>query len=63
MPEQDIYIRSAAEGDLVQIRDIYAHYVLNGLASFEIEAPDLAEMTRRWTSVNGPELSLSGGRD
>lgn len=53
MPSQAFHIRAAAEGDLAQIRDIYAHYVLNGLASFEIEAPDLAEMTRRWNAANG----------
>jgi L-amino acid N-acyltransferase YncA len=34
MPKQAFHIRSAAAGDLAQIRDIYAYYVLNGLASF-----------------------------
>ena len=46
--DQAFQIRAADEGDIPQIRDIYTHYVLNGLASFEIEAPDLAEITRRW---------------
>ena len=51
MPKQAFHIRAAAEGDLAQICEIYAHYVLNGLASFEIEAPDLTEMTHRWTGA------------
>jgi len=51
MSEKAFHIRAAAVGDLTQIADIYAHYVLNGLASFETKAPDLAEMTRRWTAA------------
>ncbi len=51
MPSQAFHIRAAAAGDLAQIRDIYAHYVLNGLVSFETSTPDLAEITRRWTAV------------
>ena len=43
----DILIRDVADGDMAAIQDIYAHHVLEGLASFEEEPPDEAEMTRR----------------
>jgi phosphinothricin acetyltransferase len=47
----DPSIRQAVEGDLNRVQAIYAHYVLNGLASFEEEAPDLAEITRRFRAT------------
>ncbi|MCA8967663.1 MAG: N-acetyltransferase [Planctomycetes bacterium] len=40
-------IRDAVDTDLPAIQAIYAHHVTHGLASFELEPPDLAEMTRR----------------
>jgi phosphinothricin acetyltransferase len=40
-------IRDAVESDMAAIRDIYAFHVLNGLATFEETAPDVAEMVRR----------------
>ncbi len=40
-------IRDAAEADLPAIQAIYAHHVVHGSASFELEPPDLAEMTAR----------------
>ena len=43
----DILIRDVADGDMAAIQDIYAHHVLEGLASFEEEPPDEAELTRR----------------
>ncbi len=43
--------RDAAEADLPAIQAIYAHHVLHGTGTFEEEAPDLAEMTRRWCEV------------
>ncbi len=42
-----LLIRDSAPADLPAIQEIYAWHVLNGLASFEETAPDLAEMTRR----------------
>lgn len=36
---------------MASVTAIYAHYVLTGLATFEIEAPDEAEMRRRRTEV------------
>ncbi len=47
----EIEIRSAREADVSAITDIYAHHVLHGLATFEIEPPTLAEMTRRYQSL------------
>ncbi|MBM3546242.1 MAG: N-acetyltransferase family protein [Alphaproteobacteria bacterium] len=44
-------IRPATPADLPEIQRIYGHHVLNGLASFEEIAPDLAEMTRRYTAL------------
>src|SRR3954468_2697819 len=49
MPEPDI--RPATEADLPPVTEIYAHAVLHGTATFELIAPDLAEMTRRLRSL------------
>jgi L-amino acid N-acyltransferase YncA len=43
----DLLIRPVAPGDLAAITAIYAHAVRHGTASFEIEPPDEAEMSRR----------------
>lgn len=42
-----IALRPAREADIPVIRAIYAEAVVNGLASFELDPPDEAEMTRR----------------
>lgn len=44
-------VRPAAPQDLPAIQSIYAYHVLNGLASFEEEAPPLEEMQRRYEDV------------
>ena len=44
-------VRASAERDLAAITAIYAHHVLHGLASFEVEPPDAAEMARRRADV------------
>jgi L-amino acid N-acyltransferase YncA len=44
-------IRPAAPQDLPAIQSIYAYHVLHGLASFEEEAPPVAEMQRRHADV------------
>ena len=49
-------VRPAAAQDLPAIQAIYAHHVLHGLASFEEEAPPLAEMQRRYQDVTGQGL-------
>ena len=43
-----IYIRPAALTDLPAITAIYREAVLHGTATFELDPPDLAEMTRRF---------------
>lgn len=44
-------LRDATPGDVAAIREIYAHHVLHGLASFEETPPDVEEMRRRHSSV------------
>ncbi|MBX4000047.1 GNAT family N-acetyltransferase [Ralstonia pickettii] len=46
-----VTIRAVTEADLPTIVGIYAHHVRTGTASFEIDAPDLAEMTRRFHAL------------
>jgi len=45
-------LRSCTAADLPAIQAIYAHAVRFGSASFELEPPDLAEMTRRWRALD-----------
>src|ERR1700742_3863602 len=47
----DISIRPAALSDIPAIAAIYAHAVRHGTASFELEPPDEAEMTRRMQAL------------
>lgn len=51
MTASPLLIRPSTDADLPAIVDIYAHNVLNGTGTFELEAPDLAEMTRRRADV------------
>ena len=51
-----IALRAAAEGDLAAVAAIYAHHVRTGTATFELEAPDTAEMVRRWLDVTARGL-------
>ena len=44
-------IRAATSADLSAITRIYDHAVREGTASFEIEPPDEAEMTRRYRAL------------
>jgi L-amino acid N-acyltransferase YncA len=44
-------VRDSRDGDMEAVRAIYAHHVRNGLGSFEEEAPDLGELTRRRADV------------
>ncbi|MGI9128520.1 MAG: GNAT family N-acetyltransferase [Roseomonas sp.] len=50
---QNLLIRESVAADVPAITAIYAHWVINGPASFEIEAPDVAEMARRRDAVTG----------
>jgi phosphinothricin acetyltransferase len=51
MSAPDLLIRPSTPADLPAITDIYGWNVLNGTGTFELEAPDLAEMTRRRDDV------------
>jgi len=51
-----VIIRPAARSDLNAVTQIYAHHVNHGTATFETEAPDETEMTRRWGEVSGRGL-------
>ena len=44
-------IRPATAADLPSVTGIYEHAVLYGTATFELIAPDLAEMTRRFDAL------------
>ncbi|HYZ86492.1 MAG TPA: GNAT family N-acetyltransferase [Bryobacteraceae bacterium] len=44
-------IRHAIKADLEAITAIYAHHVLTGCATFELEPPDLATMTQRFEAL------------
>lgn len=46
-----VEVRDAAERDLAAVRAIYAHHVLNGLASFEEVPPSLDEIRARRARV------------
>ena len=51
-----VLVRAASEADMVAIQAIYAHYVLNGLATFEQLPPSVPEMVSRRASVLGAGL-------
>jgi phosphinothricin acetyltransferase len=46
-----IRIRPATAADIPAITAIYSRHVLHGLASFEVDPPDAAEMLRRQAAV------------
>ncbi len=48
-------IRDCTADDIPAIAAIYGHWVTHGLASFELEAPDVAEMRKRREAI------LAGG--
>jgi L-amino acid N-acyltransferase YncA len=43
----DIRLRPSEDRDVARVEAIYRHHVLNGVASFEDEPPDFAEIARR----------------
>jgi L-amino acid N-acyltransferase YncA len=47
MPTSALWVRPSAPADLEAIHAIYAHAVLHGSSSFELEPPELQEMARR----------------
>ena len=59
-------VRAATESDMAAVRDIYAHYVLHSLATFEETPPTLEDMlARRRASVDLglPYLVAEGNKD
>ena len=61
-----LLIRPSLQADLPAMTAIYAHHVTHGTGSFEIDAPDLAEMTRRRADVLAkglPHLVASRGAE
>ncbi len=48
--------RSAEPADLDAIGRIYAHHVLNGVATFEVDPPDRAEWETRFARIVGAGL-------
>ena len=66
MPPSTLLIRPSSPADLPAITSIYAHHVTHGKGSFELDAPDLDEMTRRRTDVLAkglPHLVASRGAE
>ncbi|MGE2722536.1 N-acetyltransferase family protein [Mycolicibacterium celeriflavum] len=51
MATTDLRIRATHPDDLDAIGDIYAHYVENTVATFELARPDRAEWDRRFDAV------------
>jgi len=46
-PSGLVAVRDAADSDIAAVQEIYAHHVLNGLASFEEVPPSVDEMAAR----------------
>lgn len=47
----NLIVRPCFQQDLEMVQLIYAHHVLTGTGSFELEPPSLAEMTARWSAI------------
>lgn len=47
----DILTRDSRDDDIPAIAAIYGHWVIHGLASFELDPPDAADMARRRAAV------------
>ncbi|WP_122666568.1 GNAT family N-acetyltransferase [Pseudomonas viridiflava] len=52
----DLILRTAREDDMPAVQAIYAHHVLTGIASFELQPPTVEEMLRRRAEVLSREL-------
>ena len=48
-----LIVRPCFQQDLEFVQLIYAHHVLSGTGSFELEPPGLEEMTERWSRIVG----------
>jgi phosphinothricin acetyltransferase len=47
----DLILRDARDDDMPAVQVIYAHHVIHGTASFELDPPPLAEMLRRRADI------------
>lgn len=56
MSSLGVTVRPTAPDDLETIAEIYAHYVRTGVATFELDAPDVAELGRRFDAVTAAGL-------
>ncbi len=56
MNSASLLIRTSTDADLLAITSIYGWNVLHGTGTFETDAPDQAEMTRRRSDVLGKGL-------
>jgi L-amino acid N-acyltransferase YncA len=56
MPDHPLLIRASTESDIGAVARIYGHAVLHGTGTFELEAPDEAEMAHRRADVLGKGL-------
>jgi L-amino acid N-acyltransferase YncA len=50
-PMSETILRAATSADLPAITEIYAHAVIDGTSSYELEPPTLAEMTERFAAL------------
>jgi L-amino acid N-acyltransferase YncA len=48
----DFLLRDCTEADIPAITAIYAHAVLTGFGTFEIDPPSEAEMANRWRAIS-----------
>jgi L-amino acid N-acyltransferase YncA len=48
-----LIVRPCFQQDLEFVQLIYAHHVLSGTGSFELEPPSLEDMTERWSRIVG----------
>ena len=56
MTDPALLIRPSTDDDVPAVAAIYAHHVLHGTGTFELEPPDAAEMARRRADVLGKGL-------
>jgi phosphinothricin acetyltransferase len=49
--QRSVIVRPCFQQDLEVVQLIYAHHVMTGAGTFEIEPPSLQEMTDRWSKV------------
>jgi phosphinothricin acetyltransferase len=53
VPTAPLLVRDSTASDVPAIARIYAHWVLHGLASFELDPPDVTEMAERRATLLG----------